>query len=96
MVIVYKDSEETVILQNSEEIFGGKEQELCQEIPLVDSDNIQRDYELPRIMTEQEIIMMSSDSEKEVGAEQKSDKELWKFRNPKRSRKYNPDEMEDT
>ena len=25
----------------------------------------------------------------------KSDKEIWNFRNPKKSSKYNPDEMED-
>ena len=53
-------------------------------------------------MMEQEIIIISSDLEKEILAvkkndkEQKSEKELWKFRNPKRSCKYNPDETDDT
>ena len=40
-----------------------------------------------------DIIKISSDSERECVAEQKNDKKMWKFINPKEvTCKYNPDE----
>ena len=82
-IAIDKDSEETVILQNLEEKVESK-QELCLDTPLSYANIMPKDAEIPWKITEHEIVIISSDSEKDFEAEQKSDKELWKFRNPKK------------
>ena len=78
--------EETVFLQDSEESVTDKEQTTHQIQPNIQSYKAQSGCKLSQNERFQEIISISSDSEKETKSEPKeSDKELWKFiiRHPK-------------
>ena len=64
--------------------------------PYIQSNIPQSISEFPQQAEIQEIISISSDSEKEIKSEpNKSDKELWKFRNPMTNSKYILDVMDD-
>ena len=90
--VVEKDSEETVLLQNSEETATDKEQITHQKQPNFQNCKAQSSSKFSQNERFQEIISISSDSEKETKSEpKKSDKDLWKFRLPKKSSKYVPE-----
>ena len=70
---------------DSEETLTDKEQTTHQNQPNIQSYKAQSYLKLSQNKRFQEIISISSDSEKETKSEpKKSDKELWKFRNPKK------------
>ena len=82
--------------QDSEETLTDKEQTTHQNQPYIQSCKAQSISKLSQNERFQEIISNSSDSEKETKSQpKKRDKELWKFRNPKKSSKYVPEIRED-
>ena len=94
--VAEKDSEETVLLQDSEETATDKEQIIHQKQPNIQKCKAQLVSKFSQNERFQEIISISSDSEKETKSEpKKSDKDLWKFRLPKKSSKYVPETRED-
>ena len=93
--VAEKDSEETVLLQDSEETFTDKEQTTHQNQQNIQSYKAQSGSKLSQNERFQEIISVSSDSEKKQPEPKRSEKELWKFRHPKKSNKYVPETRED-
>ena len=84
------------MLQDSEETATDKEQITHQKQPNIQKCKAQSGSKFSQNERFQEIISISSDSETEPKSEpKKSDKDLWKFRLPKKSSKYVPETRED-
>jgi len=96
--VLEKDSEDTVLIEDSEETEKTTDQEqiTLQKQPKYLECEAQSSLKFSQIGKFQEIISISSDSEEETKSEPKnSDRDLWKFRLPKKSSKYVPETRKD-
>ena len=78
-IVFEKDSEETVLLQDSEETFTDKEQTTHQNQPNIQSYKAQSSSKLLQNERFQKLFLSVQIQKKKKSEPEESDKELWKF-----------------